>query len=59
MTYRTINPATGETVRTFGDISDADLDNAVEPARFGEFVNRKLVNAAPAGAPPWGPVPVP
>jgi len=33
MTYRTINPATGETVRTFGDISDADLDNAVEVAR--------------------------
>jgi succinate-semialdehyde dehydrogenase/glutarate-semialdehyde dehydrogenase len=33
MTYRTINPATGETARTFGDISDADLDNAVEVAR--------------------------
>ena len=28
MTYRTINPATGETARTFGDISDADLENA-------------------------------
>jgi succinate-semialdehyde dehydrogenase/glutarate-semialdehyde dehydrogenase len=24
---------------------------------FGEFVNRKLINAAPAGSPPWGPVP--
>ena len=23
---------------------------------FGEFVNRKLVNVAPAGSPPWGPV---
>jgi succinate-semialdehyde dehydrogenase/glutarate-semialdehyde dehydrogenase len=33
MTYRTINPATGETARTFGDISDADLDSAVEVAR--------------------------
>ena len=33
MTYRTINPATGETVRTFGEISDADLDSAVEVAR--------------------------
>jgi len=157
MTYRTVNPATGETVRTFGEISDADLDSALEVARscyqddwrhrpvdllleqiriakdggaevglggdrinrpgyylqptiltgiseknpasvleffgpvasfyvvdteeeaieipfgaiknsgfgrelaelgFGEFVNRKLVNAAPAGSPPWGPVPV-
>jgi succinate-semialdehyde dehydrogenase / glutarate-semialdehyde dehydrogenase len=33
MTYSTINPATGETVRTFGDISDADLDSAVEVAQ--------------------------
>jgi succinate-semialdehyde dehydrogenase/glutarate-semialdehyde dehydrogenase len=33
MTYRTINPATGETTRTFGNISDTDLDNAVEAAR--------------------------
>ncbi|HXR26771.1 MAG TPA: aldehyde dehydrogenase family protein, partial [Candidatus Baltobacteraceae bacterium] len=33
MTYRTINPATGETARTFRDISDADLDNALDTAR--------------------------
>ena len=33
MTYSTINPATGETVRTFEDISDADLDNALDTAR--------------------------
>jgi succinate-semialdehyde dehydrogenase / glutarate-semialdehyde dehydrogenase len=33
MTYRTINPATGETVRTFADISDADLDDALEVAQ--------------------------
>jgi|GEM_PF-4838095 succinate-semialdehyde dehydrogenase/glutarate-semialdehyde dehydrogenase len=95
MSHRTIDPATGETARTFGDISAADLDNALEVARspettlgpvssekaldprfpsaasrtldsdasselgFGEFVNRKLVNAAPTGSPPWGPVPVP
>jgi len=47
-------------------LSDADLGVAVEGALFGrelsdlgfgEFVNRKLVNVAPAGAPPWGPVP--
>jgi hypothetical protein len=30
MTYRTINPATGEAVRTFADISDADLDDALD-----------------------------
>jgi acyl-CoA reductase-like NAD-dependent aldehyde dehydrogenase len=118
MPYKTINPATDETARTFADISDAELDNALEVARscyrsdwrhraiadrtrivkvaaarlranvaeyvfinqpartapeipfggiknsgfgrelgFGEFVNRKLINAAPAGSPPWGPVP--
>ena len=33
MTYRTVNPATGETIRTFTDISDADLDEALETAR--------------------------
>jgi succinate-semialdehyde dehydrogenase/glutarate-semialdehyde dehydrogenase len=32
MTYSTINPATGETVRTFEDISDAGLDDALETA---------------------------
>jgi len=33
MTYRTINPATGETVAAFEDISDADLDDAPEVAQ--------------------------
>jgi len=33
MTYRTINPATGETVAAFEDISDADLDDALDTAR--------------------------
>ena len=23
---------------------------------FGEFVNEKLINVAPSGSPPWGPV---
>jgi len=49
MTYRTINPATGETVRTFGDISDADLDNAVEVARScyaGDWRHRPVADRA-------------
>jgi succinate-semialdehyde dehydrogenase/glutarate-semialdehyde dehydrogenase len=49
MTYRTINPATGETVRTFGDISDADLDNAVEVARScyaGDWRHRAVADRA-------------
>jgi succinate-semialdehyde dehydrogenase/glutarate-semialdehyde dehydrogenase len=49
MTYRTINPATGETVRTFGDISDADLDHAVEVARScyaGDWRHRPVADRA-------------
>jgi succinate-semialdehyde dehydrogenase / glutarate-semialdehyde dehydrogenase len=49
MTYRTINPATGETVRTFGDISDADLDNAVEVAQScyaGDWRHRAVADRA-------------
>jgi succinate-semialdehyde dehydrogenase/glutarate-semialdehyde dehydrogenase len=49
MTYRTINPATGETARTFGDISDADLDNAVEVARScytGDWRHRPVADRA-------------
>jgi succinate-semialdehyde dehydrogenase/glutarate-semialdehyde dehydrogenase len=33
MTYSTTNPATGETVRTFADISDADLDDVLATAQ--------------------------
>jgi succinate-semialdehyde dehydrogenase / glutarate-semialdehyde dehydrogenase len=49
MTYRTINPATGETARTFGDISDADLDTAVEVARScytGDWRHRPVADRA-------------
>jgi succinate-semialdehyde dehydrogenase/glutarate-semialdehyde dehydrogenase len=33
MAYQTINPATGELVRTFPDITDSDLDKVVERAQ--------------------------
>jgi succinate-semialdehyde dehydrogenase/glutarate-semialdehyde dehydrogenase len=107
MTYSTINPATGETVRTFeaielanttpfglgASVFTSDVDRGRQVARqiesgmvyinqpawtapeipfggiknsgfgrelselgFGEFVNRKLVNVAPAGSSPWGSV---
>lgn len=89
MTYRTINPATGETglasLRAgrrvagqiesgmvfinqpawtapeipFGGIKNSGFGRELAELGFGEFVNRKLVNVAPAGSPPWGPVPVP
>jgi len=50
MTYRTINPP-------FGGIKNSGFGRELSELGFGEFVNRKLVNAAPAGSPPWGPVP--
>ena len=33
MTYQTINPATGLTVKTYPEISDTDLDNALATAQ--------------------------
>jgi len=32
MTYSTINPATGEPLRTFDTISDAELDESLQTA---------------------------
>lgn len=58
MTYRTVNPATGETVATFADISDADLDAALDTAqscyrsdwRHRPIADRaRIVKAAAAG----------
>jgi succinate-semialdehyde dehydrogenase/glutarate-semialdehyde dehydrogenase len=40
----------------FGGIKNSGFGRELSELGFGEFVNRKLVNAAPAGAPPWGPV---
>ncbi len=63
MTYRTINPATEKNPAStlefpFGGIKNSGFGRELAELGFGEFVNRKLVNAAPAGSPPWGPVSV-
>ena len=42
----------------FGGIKNSGFGRELSELGFGEFVNRKLVNVAPAGSPPWGPVPV-
>jgi succinate-semialdehyde dehydrogenase/glutarate-semialdehyde dehydrogenase len=42
----------------FGGIKNSGFGRELAELGFGEFVNRKLVNVAPAGSPPWGPVPV-
>ena len=40
----------------FGGIKKSGFGRELAELGFGEFVNRKLVNVAPPGAPPWGPV---
>jgi succinate-semialdehyde dehydrogenase/glutarate-semialdehyde dehydrogenase len=40
----------------FGGTKSSGFGRELSELGFGEFVNRKLVNVAPAGAPPWGPV---
>ncbi len=42
----------------FGGVKNSGFGRELSELGFGEFVNRKLVNVAPAGAAPWGPVPV-
>jgi succinate-semialdehyde dehydrogenase/glutarate-semialdehyde dehydrogenase len=43
----------------FGGVKNSGFGRELSELGFGEFVNRKLVNAAPTGSPPWGPVSVP
>ncbi|MET0307442.1 MAG: NAD-dependent succinate-semialdehyde dehydrogenase [Sphingomonas sp.] len=40
----------------FGGIKGSGFGRELSELGFGEFVNRKLINVAPAGSPPWGPV---
>lgn len=42
----------------FGGTKNSGFGRELAEAGFGEFVNRKVVNVAVAGAPPWGPAPV-
>jgi succinate-semialdehyde dehydrogenase/glutarate-semialdehyde dehydrogenase len=40
----------------FGGIKNSGFGRELSELGFGEFVNRKLINVAPVGAPFWGPV---
>jgi succinate-semialdehyde dehydrogenase/glutarate-semialdehyde dehydrogenase len=43
----------------FGGIKNSGFGRELSELGFGEFINRKLVNLAPAGSPPWGQVDLP
>lgn len=40
----------------FGGVKNSGFGRELSELGFGEFVNRKLINVAPAGSPFWGPV---
>ena len=40
----------------FGGTKSSGFGRELSELGFGEFVNHKLVNVAPPGSPPWGPV---
>lgn len=40
----------------FGGTKSSGFGRELSELGIGEFVNRKLVNVAPAGSPFWGPV---
>jgi succinate-semialdehyde dehydrogenase / glutarate-semialdehyde dehydrogenase len=40
----------------FGGIKNSGFGRELSELGFGEFVNEKLINIAPSGSPPWGPV---
>jgi succinate-semialdehyde dehydrogenase/glutarate-semialdehyde dehydrogenase len=42
----------------FGGTKNSGFGRELSELGFGEFVNQKLINVAPAGSPHWGPVPV-
>lgn len=41
----------------FGGVKNSGFGRELAEAGFGEFVNRKLIHAAPPGSPPFGPLP--
>jgi succinate-semialdehyde dehydrogenase / glutarate-semialdehyde dehydrogenase len=40
----------------FGGVKNSGFGRELSELGFGEFVNEKLINVAPAGSPPWGSV---
>ena len=40
----------------FGGVKNSGFGRELSELGFGEFINRKLINLAPAGSPFWGPV---
>lgn len=40
----------------FGGVKNSGFGRELSELGFGEFVNEKLINVAPPGSPPWGPV---
>lgn len=40
----------------FGGVKNSGFGRELSELGFGEFVNEKLINIAPPGSPPWGPV---
>jgi len=40
----------------FGGVKNSGFGRELSELGFGEFVNKKLVNTAPVGSPPLGPV---
>jgi succinate-semialdehyde dehydrogenase/glutarate-semialdehyde dehydrogenase len=41
----------------FGGIKNSGFGRELSELGFGEFANEKLINVAPPGSPPWGPIP--